>query len=344
VIKALAFASLFLAVVLCADLARAGKPNPYDDTTGRQPTIVIRANFQDDLSQPVSDTAAASVMATVNDYMGANSYGHVSFPATITPWLTMAISKTCSTSPINQYALQAASDAGYSWSRYKRILFVYPGPCGYEQTGQTGIDHVSFEYIPAPTFNPSAVVRALGRSLTLLPASAENCTSGQDSGCTLINGGDTLTPMGIASVPTHFAAFEKERVAWLGYQGTPQIQIINASGTYQLDVYEEQQKNVKALFWRSPVSGRGWWIERREGGIALWTGGNVQMPCDSPEFNSWDVDGCPVVYPGDLVEKDIDGGSGVDYILDTGQTYSAYQGRFSVTSLGGGAVSVIVPS
>src|SRR5258708_17969618 len=52
--------------------------------------------------------------------------------------------------------------------------------------------------------------------------------------------------MGITG-PSHFNAFQKERLGWLNYGAAPTINTAQASGSYTIDPYETAGTGAKAL-------------------------------------------------------------------------------------------------
>jgi MG2 domain-containing protein/alpha-galactosidase-like protein/gametolysin peptidase M11 len=90
------------------------------------------------------------------------------------------------------------------------------------------------------------VSHELGHNLGLSHSHALDCGSAViGSSCTAIEYGDELDIMGDG--PSHFNAYQKERLGWLNYGTSPPITTVQANGTYALDPYETTGTNPKAL-------------------------------------------------------------------------------------------------
>lgn len=78
---------------------------------GEKKVLYIRANFPDDLREPITYAEAGSVMAQVNDFYSTHSYGLCSIRATVTPLVQLP-------SPTTTYFFTNEATGQLNWQAY----------------------------------------------------------------------------------------------------------------------------------------------------------------------------------------------------------------------------------
>ncbi len=103
-------------------------------THGRKSLLYIRVNFPDDLTEPISETAAYTAMNGVNSFYTENSYDLTSLTATVTPVITMPQTKEYySPDPglLLNDARATAKKAGFVTANYDRDIVALTSVPGY---------------------------------------------------------------------------------------------------------------------------------------------------------------------------------------------------------------------
>jgi hypothetical protein len=288
----------------------AASANVLPNTLGPHRVLVILVNFQDKATQPITPAAALEVISGVtSDYFRENSFGQTSLSADVYGWYTIPLSSTgCDTTAIANYADQAAAAAGAVLSNYQHIMYEFPqNACSF--TGRAGVG--SARSWINEWFELGIVGHELGHNYGLFHSRSLDCgTQVIGTSCTVSEYGDTFDLMGGAQ-SSHFNAFQKERLGWLGAGVSPPIAEVAASGTFRLDPYATPGSGPKALKILKSVDAatgqRTWYyLERRtafgfDAALAAWAGVNsvlVRTGTDgnpqatylldlTPETDSW---------------------------------------------------------
>jgi hypothetical protein len=244
---------------------------PIPNTLGSQTTLVILVKFQDKPTQTyVSASAAwttvfdAGNASSVSNFFLENSYRQTWLTGDVAgPYVIPVNSTTCDYIGIATYAKQAASNAGYNLSGYRRLVYAFPGnACGWWGLGTVG-GNPSQAWING-AFENGVVAHEMGHNLGLYHSHALECGSVPLGGtCSSLEYGDMLDVMGSSTPPRHFNAVQKELLGWLGYNSSPPVTWAQASGVYALEPYEPTGSAPKALKVKTPF-GDWYYVEARK--------------------------------------------------------------------------------
>jgi hypothetical protein len=224
---------------------------PVPNTFGAQKTLVILVNFQDNPTEPYTlSDAQGVVFGTTSNFLLESSYQQTWLSGDVVGWYTIPLaSTTCNSGSIATYAEAAATAAGVNPSAYTHRIYAFPPnvACGFGGAATVGGDP-SRSWINGPgNMALGTVGHELGHNLGLLHSHSLVCDGTTMVGaCTTLEYGDGLDIMGW-SAAGHFNAFQKERLGWLNYGGSPPITTVTASGTYLLAPYESTETTPKAL-------------------------------------------------------------------------------------------------
>lgn len=226
---------------------------PVPNTFGAQSTAVILVNFQDNPVQPYSVAAAQSMFfGTVNNFILENSYGQTSLTGDVVGWFTIPESiTTCNMAQIASDAQSAAAASGTNLSQYSRYVYVFPfnSVCGFAGSSYVG-GNPSQSWINEDALDSHIIAHELGHAFGLWHAHLLDCGTSASicSGGMLVEYGDPLDVMGVPQTAApEYNAFQKERLGWLNYGGSPSIQTITNSGTYTISPLEQGGAGPDAL-------------------------------------------------------------------------------------------------
>lgn len=241
-----------------ATTAAALFPNTY----GEQKVLVMLVNFQDQNTQPITQSSAHSlVFSNVNGFYRENSAGQAHLAGNTVGWFTLPISKSaCDITAISTEADKAATAAGVNLAAYTRKVYMFPkNACAWAGLGTVG-GNPSRAWING-SFSLRVVAHELGHNFGLRHAYARDCgatTLGDN--CTTITYGDPADVMGATS--GHFGAFNKEMLGWLNVGISAPIATASSSGRYYIDAYSATgiaAKAVKVPRGIDAASGRPLW-------------------------------------------------------------------------------------
>lgn len=214
-------------------------------TFGEQRLLVMLVNFADNTGQPNSwATVQNTTFGAVNDFLRENSYNQTWLSGDVVGYYTLPMNAggSCDYQTISSQADAAAAAAGVSVGSYTRKMYVFPGiNCGWWGLGSVG-GSPSRAWVNG-TYALFVAAHELGHNFGNYHSRSQPCDVG---GCSTIEYGDDHDIMGnIASVHTN--AFQKERLGWLNYGGSPPIQTVTGSGTYTIDPMSSLGAYPKAL-------------------------------------------------------------------------------------------------
>jgi hypothetical protein len=234
---------------IAQDRAAETSPNTLSTllTSGEQKVAVLLVSFQD---QPSINTIAQSktlVFDQVSNFFYENSSHQTWLKGDAFGPYTIPMSvQTCDPDSLASYSKSAAMKAGVALTSYSRIIYVYPRTsCSWLGLGTIG-GFPSESWING-AFGLKTVAHELGHGFGLYHANALNCGSNSiGSNCSSIEYADTTDVMG-NQVAGHFNAFHKEQLGWLNSNSMPSIPTLSASGTFDLQPYEADNYQNKAL-------------------------------------------------------------------------------------------------
>ena len=219
------------------------------NTLGAQATAAIVIDFSNLANPSTVNDIQNLVFNQVDQFWKENSFQKTWLTGkALGPYKISVPSTSCDTNAIASQAKAAAQAAGENLSAYTRFIYIFPKNTGCG--GWLGLGTVGGR--PSESWiNNSAVLHTvaheLGHNLGLYHANALNCgTSTLGSSCSSIEYGDPSDIMG-NYLPGHYSAFHKERLGWIGGSNTPAVTWVQGSGIFNIQPYETQSTDTKAL-------------------------------------------------------------------------------------------------
>ncbi|MCK2094403.1 NEW3 domain-containing protein [Thauera aromatica] len=235
---------------------------------GAQSTVVLLVNFQDQpANKPwtvdqVNSLVFGTASGEVNNFYLENSYQQTWLAGKVFGWYTLPIDSTdtCDVDNIASAAKAAASAAGVNLSTYARLVFAFPdNSCTW--SGLSSVGSVPSQSFINGAMNLNVVGHEFGHALGSWHSHGLNCDiSPTADNCTYHEYGDRIDIMGAEA--GHLNAFQKERLGWLNYNGTPPILTVQSSGRYVIEPIETAGSNprgLKILKSTDPATGAKTW-------------------------------------------------------------------------------------
>lgn len=223
------------------------------NTFGEQKVLVLLVNFQDDQRQPFTVEQVNNLIlnaynnSSVTNFYRENSYQQTWLTGDVKGYFTLPInSGDCGGSQISHYAKRAATEAGINLSTYNKYIYFFPTmpACSYGGRGTIGGNETWINgYLHLGTIS-----HELGHNFGLYHARALECGAQViGNNCSTIEYGSNVDAMGKPGVTGHFHSYQKERLGWLNYGGSPPVTTIQTSGNYLIAPYSTFDFGAKAL-------------------------------------------------------------------------------------------------
>src|SRR6185436_5731104 len=229
-------------------------------TIGTQDVLVILLNFASSPVQPYTPAAAQNVNAQVRSFYLENSYGQTTMNFTVTPWVTIdGDTATCGYNTWAGLAEAAARGIGYDSAQYDRVVYAFPSVAACAWWGMGNVAG------PRSWVNGSYALRVVAHEQAHnfgdYHSHANKCDV---TGCTAVEYGDDRDVLGATGVVGHLGAYQKERLGWLNYGGSPAIQTVTSDDNYWIEVYATASSgHPKALKVWNAAAGTYFYIEAR---------------------------------------------------------------------------------
>lgn len=221
---------------------------------GPQSTITFLVNFVDKPNDRPWTPAQINtlVYTTINNHFLESSYQQTNLTGQVAGWYVVNVNSgtTCTTmtSQMSTLADQAATNAGIDLSKFKRKVYIFPktSTCSWAGLGTVGGTNTK-AWINGAVSDMRTTAHELGHNFGIYHSQLLTCSGSPNTGnCSRQTYGDGTDIMGAART-SHFNAYQKDRLGWLGYQTSPPITTVTASGDYTIDAYETKNQNPKAL-------------------------------------------------------------------------------------------------
>jgi hypothetical protein len=221
---------------------------------GPQSTITFLVNFVDKpTDRPWTTTQINTlVYTTINNHFLESSYKQTSLVGQVAGWYVVNVNSTtsCNVLPdqVSSLADQAATNDGIDLSKFKRKVYIFPKTtaCSWAGLGMVGGANTK-SWVNGAVSDLRTTAHELGHNFGIYHSRLLTCDASPNTGnCTRQTYGDGTDIMGAART-SHFNAHQKDRLGWLGYQSSPPITTVTASGNYTIDAYETANQNPKAL-------------------------------------------------------------------------------------------------
>ncbi|MEY4917705.1 MAG: hypothetical protein RL616_1618, partial [Verrucomicrobiota bacterium] len=236
-------------------------------THGRKSLLYIRVNFPDDLTEPISETAAYTAMNGVNSFYTENSYDLTSLTTTVTPVITMPQTKAYySPDPglLLNDARATAKKAGFVTANYDRDIVALTSVPGY---AWGGLAFVGGKGTWLQSMGVGVTAHELGHNYGLWHANFWNTLTNYSvvgSGANLEYGNpyDTMGPA--AAGNALFNAVHKNILDWLKADA---VQSITSNGVYRIYPFDvPAERRVAGRMYAAALKRdalRDYWLEFR---------------------------------------------------------------------------------
>lgn len=248
------------------------KPGGGDDfraldtwSQGPKTVLFIRVNFPDDLTDPISESAAYAAMQSVSDWIVANSYGSSAMITTVTPLLTLPNTKAfyaqVGDGQLLTDARVVARLAGYDTAAFDLDAVRFTKLPGHNYGGKA---YVRGKGVWLQSSSVGVIVHEFGHNYGLWHANFWNASQNGGIGAgSHAEYGDIFDTMGSAGAgDRHFSAMHRNVIDWLG---DSHVRTATGDGTYRLhafDIPSLTQGRFYALKLRKDQD-RDYWLELR---------------------------------------------------------------------------------
>lgn len=216
-----------------------GNPSVRDSwSQGPKTVLFIRVNFPDDLSEPISESAAYDLMNNVSSWIVANSYGTSSMITTVTPLLTLPNTKSfyseVGDGQLLTDARAVARQAGYDTADYQFDAVRFTKVSGFNYSGQA---YVRGKGVWLQSSNVGVACHEFGHNYGLWHANYWNANQASIIGPgSHSEYGDIFDTMGSALAgDRYFNVIHRNKIDWLGDN---YIVTATQSGTYRINAFD----------------------------------------------------------------------------------------------------------
>jgi alpha-tubulin suppressor-like RCC1 family protein len=204
---------------------------PPDWSLGPKKLLLFRVKYPDDVA-PVSDSGAASLLASMNDFYSKGSYGGTSIIGTVTPLLNMPYPKAYYLDQgydiMTDHAMQIAINMGYKVEDYQWWCFICRPTWDFG-----GVSGMGARWSLIQSTSPYVISHEVGHGYGLNHAFSWDTSNGSPIGAGRgTEYGNPFDTMGGGkTTEAVFGAFAKYRLNWLT---SANAKTITSSGTYRL--------------------------------------------------------------------------------------------------------------
>ncbi|TAK90704.1 MAG: PKD domain-containing protein, partial [Verrucomicrobia bacterium] len=237
-------------------------------TQGRKNVLYLRVNFPDDLTEPLSEASAYSIMDDVNEFYVNCSYDTTWLTTTVTPLLTLPHPKVWYTTQgpgaLLAEAREAARQAGYDTVNYERDIVSHTSVPTFDWGG---LAFVGGKGTWLQSYGAGVTSHELGHNYGLWHANFWNTLTNDFSVIgpgTNTEYGNVFDTMGNAAAGNNqFNADFKNILGWLPDDAVHQI---TSNGVYRIYPFDAAQR-VNGKFYAAKVRKdfqRDYWLEFRQ--------------------------------------------------------------------------------
>lgn len=239
---------------------------PDSWTQGPKTVLYMRVNFPDDLTEPITEASAYSVMGSVNDFYTENSYNTTWLVPTVTPVLTLPQTKhyysTAGAGALMDDAREVAREAGFDTVNFDRDIVAHENVPGYDWGG---LGMVGGKGSWLQSKGVGVTCHELGHNWGLWHANWWDTSA--DSGVigmgTHVEYGNVYDTMGSSGGRNQFNAMHKWRLDWLP---NPVVHNVTSNGIYRIYAFDVP-KRAKGHFFATKIKKdwqRDYWFELRQ--------------------------------------------------------------------------------
>ncbi len=239
---------------------------PGSWTQGPKTALYMRVNFLDDLTEPISETAAYATMSSVNSFYVENSYNTTALIPTVTPVLTLPQTKnyygTEGAGALMSDARQAAKDAGYDTANFDRDIVAFPGIAAFDWGG---LGSVGGKGVWLQSKGVGVTCHELGHNEGLWHANSWGTPDDSIVGAGEHDEyGNVYDTMGQASAgANHFNAMHKSLLDWLPKKYRYDVTTNGVYRIYPFDVPTRVNGHMYAVKIKRDWQ-RDYWLETRQ--------------------------------------------------------------------------------
>ena len=247
-----------------------GLGGPVNDawTHGTKTVLYMRVNFPDDLTEPISEGAAYSVMDEVNDFYTVVSYDLTAVDTTVAPLVTLPQTKAYYSADPGLLLTDARATtklAGYDTDNFDRDIVAFTSVPNYTFGG---LAYVGGKGVWLQSMDAGVTAHELGHNYGLVHANFWDATTNYSmvGPGTNLEYGNPWDTMGAAGAGIYqFDAPHKGQLDWLKADA---VQSITTNGVYRIYPFDvPASSRVAGRFYAAAVKKdalRHYWLEFRQ--------------------------------------------------------------------------------